>query len=199
MQACRFFASGGCTYGQRCRFSHAAPAAREQGTTEFGFKVVSWNVLAHIHTHHNAAGHGGATKSLESAEQRLVRHRQVLQTLLELQADVYLLQEVDSYFMPADWQQDRPLPCGETLRGYTPYRSYSERGEGTVVMLRDDRFVRDTSIPTAYLPATAEHGWKTGVVVHARPTGGGPPSGFACACSGLLVLSTMQGSFPHAV
>ena len=198
MKACRFFASGGCTYGQRCRYSHAAPAASEHWTThEFAFKVVSWNVLAHIHTHYNAAGHGGATKSLESAEQRLVRHRQVVQTLLELQADVYLLQEVDSHFMPADWQQDRPLPCGETLRGYTPYRSYSERGEGTVVMLRDDRFVRDTSIPTAYLPATAEHGWKTGVVVHARPTGGGPPSGFACACSGLLV--TMQGSFPHAV
>jgi endonuclease/exonuclease/phosphatase family metal-dependent hydrolase len=171
---CRFFAAGGCAYGARCRYAHAAPPTVPAQTTTDAFKVVCWNVLAHIHTHYNANGHGGAVKTTESAEQRLLRHQRIARTLLDLQADAYLLQEVDSHFMPADWQPDRPLPCGEMLRGYTPYRSYSKRGEGTVVMLRDDRFVRDTSIRTAYLPATAEHGWKTGVVLHAQPVGGGP-------------------------
>ena len=152
------------------------------------FTVLSWNILASIHTHHDAARHMnepaveaviGAKRSrvsqgrpralLESAEQRKVRHVQIVHTLRRLSPDIALLQEVDSFFMPRTWQPAQgPLPCGEMLEGFTPYRSYSEREEGTVVLLKDATIQRDRSVPVGYLPATEAHGWKTGVTLHAR-------------------------------
>ena len=86
--------------------------------------VVSWNVLAHVHTHWNAAEHGGAPKSLESDAQRISRHARVVRRLHALRPAVALLQEVDATLMPQDWQGG-PLPCGEHLDGYTPFRSYT--------------------------------------------------------------------------
>merc|ERR1712070_787762 len=70
--------------------------------------------------------------------------------------------------MPKDWQAEHgPLPCGETLLGYTPFRSYSDRGEGTVILLRDTTFTRDKRVAATYIDAREELGWKTGMVLHA--------------------------------
>lgn len=138
--------------------------------------VVTWNCLAHIHTHWDVERHHGKPKSLETAAQMLARHHAIVSRLRALQPDCALLQEVDEHFMPRTWQQDAPLPCGQMLEGYVPYRSYSDRGEGTVVLLRSATLVRDTSVPTAYLPPSEAHGWKTGVVVHARRVGAGSDS-----------------------
>ena len=108
------------------------------------FVVVCWNVLAHIHTHHNAAGHGGEAKTLEAQTQRTARHVRIVHALQRLAPDIVLLQEVDTTFIPLDWQPNQgPLPCGERLDGYTPFRSYSDRGDGCAVLLRDAAFVRD--------------------------------------------------------
>ena len=151
---------------------------RSTGTVEMDaeaaeFSVLTWNVLAHIHTHWDAARHQNEPekpKPLESTEQRRARHAQVVQTLRRLSPDIALLQEVDVTFMPKSWQPAAGalLPCGETLEGYTPYRSYSERDEGAVVLLKDTTFERDRSMPVAYLPASSAHGWKTGVALRAR-------------------------------
>jgi len=168
------------------RFSCTAPAATPAARivrhpvlsmegTEAGpsapsasFRVLSWNILAHIHTHYNHLGHGGAPKERESEKQRTARYRQIARTITELSPDIALLQEVDSFFMPQDWQAEQgALPCGESLDGYTPYRSYSDREEGTVILLRDATFTRDTSIDATYIPATKQTGWKTGMVLHA--------------------------------
>ena len=148
------------------------------------FVVVCWNVLAHIHTHHNAAGHGGEAKTLEAQAQRTARHVRIVRALQRLAPDIALLQEVDTTFIPLDWQPNQgPLPCGERLDGYTPFRSYSDRGDGCAVLLRDAAFVRDREIETLYLPASRRFGHKAAVVVHARRTGASapePPIAIAC-------------------
>ena len=137
--------------------------------------IVSWNVLAHVHTHWNSAEHGGDEKTLETAEQCQLRHVQIVRRLNALRPEVAFLQEVDATFMPQYWQPTSgPLPCGQRLDGYTPFRSYTppwgdrKHAEGTVVLLRDDTWVRDKSVDTAYVASCKETGWKTGIVVHAR-------------------------------
>merc|ERR1711988_2076693 len=169
-----------CSYAGFVRHvAHSLMEDTKDGAPEMGrpttantnwssFRVLSWNILAHIHTHYNSAGHKGPPKSCESAEQRVARHRTIVQTITQLAPDIAMLQEVDSTFMPSDWQaRNGPLPCGERLDEYTPYRSYSDRGEGTVILLRDAAFVRDRSVNASYLPAIKEHGWKTGMALHA--------------------------------
>ena len=95
--------------------------------------VVSWNVLAHVHTHWDSALHCGADKAVETEQQRIARHLTILRRLKALKLDVALLQEVDEHFIPMGWQSGL-LPCGESLDGYVPYRSYNDRSnEGTVV------------------------------------------------------------------
>lgn len=150
--------------GERlCRDMSCGPSVK--------LNVMSWNVLAHIHTHWDFVLHGGSAKSLETLEQRQARHELIVSRLNSIRPEVALLQEVDVHFMPMDWQCG-PLPCGAALEGYTPYRSYNRGQEGTVVLLRSDIWQRDTSIDTSYIKATAATGWKTGVVVHARRVDG---------------------------
>jgi len=153
-----------------------APLEDTSGKLEL--TVLCWNVLAHIHTHRDTELHTGEASSsgseicLETPAQMRARHVKIVSAIARHAADVAILQEVDSHFMPIDWQGWKgPLPCGEWLEGYTPYRSYSERGEGTVVLLRDATVKRDTSVRTAYLAATEGHGWKTGVVLQAQRVG----------------------------
>jgi len=138
--------------------------------------VLSWNLLAHVHTHWNFSEHGGTPRSLETEEQRQARHLHILRRLNALRPAVVLLQEVDATFMPQDWQPaSGPLPCGQRLEGYTPYRSYTppwgprKHAEGTAVLLRDDAWVRDKTAPKALIASSEETGWKTGMVVHACP------------------------------
>ena len=133
--------------------------------------MVCWNVLAHIHTHHNWAAHGAPRKTLETPAQRDARHRRVARTLARLAPDVALLQEADESFMPVQWQPEEPLPCGERLDGYTPYRSYSDRGDGCVVLLRQQSFRRDKAVDTVYSPAADFLPPQQGVMVHARRVG----------------------------
>mmetsp|Transcript_3071 Transcript_3071/g.11908 ORF Transcript_3071/g.11908 Transcript_3071/m.11908 type:complete len:300 (-) Transcript_3071:212-1111(-) len=146
-------------------------ALREDVSFQPELTVVSWNILAHIHTVWDFERHGGAKKSRETKEQRQRRHELILKRLNALRPEVALLQEVDVTFMPLDWQRG-PLPCGALLEGYTPYRSYNSGQEGTAVLLRDDAWQLDRSIDTSYIGATAASGWKTGVVVHARRVDG---------------------------
>lgn len=143
---------------------------------ELSLKVLSWNILAHIHTHWDAALHTGsqqARKCLETQEQAKARHSRIVQEIRRQEPDIALLQEVDSTFMPSNWQAaSGPLPCGEKLDGYTPYRSYkriqqSIVEEGTVVLLRDATLQRDKAVPVSYFKGSSEHGCKTGIVVHA--------------------------------
>jgi endonuclease/exonuclease/phosphatase family metal-dependent hydrolase len=155
------------------RMSDEMATAKKPKLEPQSLTVVTWNCLAHIHTHWDTELHQGTPKSLESSAQRTVRLRTVVRTLRDLLPDVALLQEVDEHLIPREWQGG-PLPCGESLDGYVPYRSYGDRGEGTVVLLRKAVLQCDTSIPTAYLPKTSEHGWKTGVVVHAKRVAAGP-------------------------
>ena len=136
-----------------------------------GLSVVCWNVLAHIHTHHNWAAHGAPRKTLETPAQRDARHRRVARTLARLAPDVALLQEADESFMPVQWQPEEPLPCGERLDGYTPYRSYSDRGDGCVVLLRQQSFRCDEAVDTVYSPAADFLPPRQGVMVHARRVG----------------------------
>jgi mRNA deadenylase 3'-5' endonuclease subunit Ccr4 len=137
-----------------------------------GFTVVCWNVLAHVHTRWNAGSHGGADKTVETAAQRDCRHVRITQALNRLSPDIALLQEVDTTYMPMSWQEDGALPCGEWLKGYTPYRSYTrDKGDGCVVLLKQAVFSRDARVDNVYIPGTMAFGWKAGVVVHARRVG----------------------------
>ena len=60
---------------------------------------------------------------------------------------------------------------GERLDGYTPYRSYSDRGDGCVVLLRQQSFRRDKAVDTVYSPAVDFLPPRQGVMVHARRVG----------------------------
>lgn len=138
-------------------------------------RVVSWNCLAHIHTHWNAAVHlaaplPGSSKPLESQEQRHSRHRRIIAALKRLDADVALLQEVDKHFIPQSWGRSpgESLPCGALLDGYVPYRNYNSNGEGTIVLLKSEVFFRDPEIMPVQIKATMSRGSKTAMVVHAR-------------------------------
>lgn len=110
------------------------------------FRVMTWNVLASQYTHYSSQAHGGLPKSLESAAQQTSRHISIATRIISEIPDVVLLQEVDASFLPVDWQGGF-LPCGVSLEGYTPYRSYSNssRGvpEGVAILLRKDSWKRD--------------------------------------------------------
>jgi hypothetical protein len=62
------------------------------GTPFPPFRVMTWNILASVHTHHNCAAHGGALKSRESEAQRTQRHMSVVSRLMNELPDVALLQ-----------------------------------------------------------------------------------------------------------
>merc|ERR1719362_895210 len=88
------------------------------------FRVMTWNVLAHVLTHWDHRFHGGIEKSLETETQRRTRHRAVVNAVMRELPDVVLLQEVDEFFMPPDWQCGL-LPCGLSLPGYEAFKSYA--------------------------------------------------------------------------
>lgn len=56
------------------------------------FRVMTWNILASVHTHWSSAAHGGALKSTESDAQRTQRHLLVVSRLMHELPDVALLQ-----------------------------------------------------------------------------------------------------------
>ena len=132
---------------------------------------MSWNVLAHIHTHWDYKFHGGASKELETGSQRDARHTAIVKAILREYPDVVLLQEVDEYFLPLDWESG-PLPCGLILPGYVPFKSYSPTRngikEGVVVLLRAGVWKADTEREVVRLERCEERGWKCGIAVHAQ-------------------------------
>ena len=135
------------------------------------FRVMTWNILASVHTHWNHASHGGSPGSVETEFQRHTRHRAIVCRINNEQADVVLLQEVDSLFLPRDWQGGA-LPCGSVLSSYVPYRSCSlhpQSGlyEGVAILLRVGVWTRDTRVPKVSLAKNARRGWKCGLVLHA--------------------------------
>lgn len=129
-------------------------------------KVVCWNVLAHMHTHHNSRSHGGV--SCETAAQRQCRHVLIAQELNRLDPDVAFLQEVDPTFMPVNWQPTNgtALPCGvELLPGHTLHRPLHPGERDTVaILVRDSIVLVDVEHP----PVFVECNGKTGGVVHLR-------------------------------
>lgn len=68
-------------------------------------------------------------------------------------------------------------PAHLFIHRYKVFASYSPKGVGCVVLLRDERFQLDASVAVAYLSASEAHGSKTGVVVHARRAGTAGPAG----------------------
>eukprot|EP01001_Neometanema_parovale_P008287 NODE_456_length_2452_cov_51.215114_g433_i0.p1 GENE.NODE_456_length_2452_cov_51.215114_g433_i0~~NODE_456_length_2452_cov_51.215114_g433_i0.p1 ORF type:complete len:758 (+),score=70.69 NODE_456_length_2452_cov_51.215114_g433_i0:57-2330(+) len=132
-----------------------------------GIKVMSWNILAHVFTHHQKHIHGGTY--LESAVQRSGRHKAIAHAIVKAKADVILLQEVDDTFLPSDWSGG-PLPCGVDLRGYTAFRCYSGNSyiqEGVCILLREG-WERDPSRPVTRIKANEATGGKNGVTLLAR-------------------------------
>lgn len=134
-------------------------------------KVVSWNVLAHVHTRYNWRSHGGnSCESRETPEQREGRHKLVAHELNRLNPDVVLLQEVDTSFMPASWQPGAgtALPCGvELLPGHTLCREASVKNLDTAtvaILVRTSSVNLDRARP----PVFVDHKGKTGCVVHLR-------------------------------
>lgn len=140
------------------------------------FTVMCWNVLASVHTHYTQSAHGGkGSGGNETKEQSKQRHLSIIERIMECKADVVLLQEVDDLFLPREWQRGQ-LPCGLSLDGYTPYRSYSPcsiqgRMEGVAILLKNGVFERDLGLPKTALAKTNKRGWKCGMVVHARRCG----------------------------
>lgn len=134
------------------------------------FRVLSWNILSTVHTHHNSESHqSGRADGLETEEQQLARHTRVAGRLRAEVADVLLLQEVDKYFLPSDWSGGM-LPCGVGLPGYVAFRNYQpEVGEGTAVLLRKGVFER-SELATVRLRGHALRK-KTGLVAFAQRVG----------------------------
>eukprot|EP00656_Telonema_subtile_P035528 TRINITY_DN39508_c0_g1_i1.p1 TRINITY_DN39508_c0_g1~~TRINITY_DN39508_c0_g1_i1.p1 ORF type:complete len:284 (-),score=40.91 TRINITY_DN39508_c0_g1_i1:140-991(-) len=135
------------------------------------FKAMTWNVLAHVHTHWDKALHGGNAN--ESAAQRDFRHNRIVQAILRELPDVALLQEVDEYFIPGNWQGGE-LPCGAHLPGYTFHHAYGPTGdgsgplEGAGVLLREGVFEEDPEQPATKLNKVPERGWKSAIVLPVR-------------------------------
>ena len=75
---------------------------------------LTWNVLAHVHTRHNAAAHGG--QGHESEAQRLQRHKAIASAINGLNADIVALQEVASL-------SSRCPPCCHGLGSGAQFRS----------------------------------------------------------------------------
>jgi len=134
------------------------------------FRVMTWNVLAHVHTHWNHRDHGGSEKALETEAQRRTRHRAVVNVVMRELPDVVLLQEVDEFFMPPDWQAGL-LPCGVSLPGYEAFKSYalvdSGHLEGVVILFRKGIWEPDPQRPPILLERSEKRGWKCGLVVPA--------------------------------
>lgn len=151
-------------------------AKQQMPSVQRELTVVTWNVLSHIHTRWSFSLNGQSSRAegegLETEEQRTARHRAVVRRLAELQPDIVLLQEVDEYFMPLDWDGTGMLPCDASIEGYAPFRSSTEtHGEGTAVLLRSATVQRDPDIEPVRLAASAENDGKTGIIVHVRPLG----------------------------
>lgn len=134
------------------------------------FRLLSWNILASVHTHHNRTAHqSGRADGLETDGQRSARHQRIASRLRAEVADILLLQEVDITFLPSEWTQG-VLPCGIGLPNYLPYRMYlPDKKEGTAVLLRTGVFER---APLAPVRITGKQLLKkTGLVVFAQRTG----------------------------
>ena len=150
----------------------SALAAATVGACSFEpFRLFTWNILASVHTHWNSSATGAAEGSVESAAQAAARHRAVVRRIIEECPDVCILQEVDTHFMPLEWQGGM-LPCGLSLTGFTPHRSFSKTAsgaaEGVAILLRDGVWMRDREFPKARLVKERRTGWKSGLVLHAR-------------------------------
>jgi hypothetical protein len=159
-------------------------AALDEPTKYFWpFRIMTWNVLASVHTHHNFRDHGGAEGETETAIQRDARHRRIVRRIQWEGPDVVLLQEADEAFLPRAWRAG-PLPCGEALFGYTTHRSYGATGgthEGVAVLLRDGVWARDPRLPKVAVPRSAATGWKNGIMLHAVRCA--DPTQVVCFCS----------------
>eukprot|EP00667_Euglena_gracilis_P004575 EG_transcript_4601 len=109
------------------------------------FTFLQWNVLASNRTSQYHLQH--QQPNVESDEQRLARHQRVIQAIQREQPDVAALQDVDETLFPLDWDPAQPLPCGETLEGYTVHRCQAD-GAGTAILLRQGVYEVDPSAPT---------------------------------------------------
>jgi len=139
------------------------------------FRVMTWNILASVHTHWNSDAHGGASRTCETVDQRHNRHIQIVAAIHRLQPDVVLLQEVDTLFLPLAWKHGQRLPCGSYLHGYTVHQSYSplKTGvsipqEGVAILTRNGVWETDPSLKKTCLEKTRDRGWKCSLVLHAR-------------------------------
>ena len=115
--------------------------------------VMSWNVLAAVHTHHNKGppkctqGHQGHLEELhENGAQTRARYTMASTAIMQSDADVVLLQEVDVFFMQKthnpliDAVRDAYSIAVHTIGGLSPSgsRSQSTTGmhAGTAVLVR---------------------------------------------------------------
>lgn len=83
------------------------------------FSVLSWNVLAHIHTTYNAVAHQQGDRARESEAQRVARRAASLRRLQQLAPDLALLQEVDAFFAPPPGEILPGCGCPSTVRAST--------------------------------------------------------------------------------
>jgi endonuclease/exonuclease/phosphatase family metal-dependent hydrolase len=128
------------------------------------FKVLTWNVLASVHTHWDSDVHNSGS-ALESDDQRVSRHQAIVKRILLLQPDVVLLQEADDSFIPYNWECGL-LPCGYELTGYRPFISYTTTKsvlEGTVILLKEDVWEINESFPIWKIEKSHKSGWKNGI------------------------------------
>jgi hypothetical protein len=138
------------------------------------FRVMSWNVLASVHTHYVKTIHKG--DRCESSEWRCRRHKANIRRIVKESPDVVLLQEVDAWLIPEGWEGG-VLPCGLPLDGYSVVQSYGPTGsdskgpaEGVVILLRKGVWELDPDADEAVAKfgKTKRRGQKCGLTVHAR-------------------------------
>lgn len=104
----------------------SAPAPRGKAYV----RAACYNVLAHEHTHHNKAAHGGAEK--ESVKQRNDRRLRVAAAILALEADVVLVQE---------WDLDMPPPLGWEIASLSTGRPGATEGVAVLMPTRRPELV----------------------------------------------------------
>eukprot|EP00039_Didymoeca_costata_P020551 m.341636 g.341636 ORF g.341636 m.341636 type:complete len:344 (+) comp20286_c0_seq1:245-1276(+) len=138
--------------------------------------VMVWNVLAHIHTHHQAKSHGGEEKSLETVAQRYARHLLIGKVLNRQAPDLVLLQEVDETLIPNN-QVRIQLPWKDDSMNYARYSYHTamSRGrhaetplEGVAILLKEGVWERDPSCRAMRVEKTAARGWKSALVLPVR-------------------------------
>eukprot|EP00756_Hemistasia_phaeocysticola_P025983 Hpha_TRINITY_DN16035_c4_g1::TRINITY_DN16035_c4_g1_i1::g.120390::m.120390 len=132
-------------------------------------RIVTWNILAHRHTHYDWREHGGKEGEVESEAQTKERHRRISAAIAGLNPDVLLLQEVDTSLVPLEEATPsegvRRAVRAEILPGYDWYLSLSNRGEGTAIVLREGVF---EEVSHKGVPHDPGHGWKTAASVRAK-------------------------------